>query len=134
FWRVNNGKIEKFGEPAASIGVPKGQLTLQRTAWRMRALWNGRIIVNAYSNSVETRLGTASQGAGRLLEARFQETEPVLLRDDFQRADDPNKPEVKGAWRVVSGVWKTSGMLEPRADPTWNPNPFVYRAEATPDG
>jgi len=134
FWRVVNGQIEKFGEAEAPIGEPKGQLTIQRSGWRMRALWNGRVIVNAYSNSVEKRLGTASQGAGRLLEARFQETEPVLLRDDFQRADDPTKPEVKGAWRPVSGVWKTSGMLEPRADPTWNPNPFVYRAEAPSGG
>jgi hypothetical protein len=135
FWRVLNGKVENFGEPDATVGLPSpgGQLTLQRSAWRIRALWNGRVLVTAASNGGGGRFAVATRQA-KLTTARMQPVgEPPFLRDDFMRAQGPDDPEVPGQWHRVSGVWKTSGLLNPQADATMNPNPFVFRAAVGSD-
>ncbi|HVF10891.1 MAG TPA: PDZ domain-containing protein, partial [Abditibacteriaceae bacterium] len=133
FWRVTKGsggvRVEKLGESDTPLLAPRGQLTLQRSAWRVRALWNGHPVVSAFSNQAGARLGVATHGAAKILVARLQPTEPPTLRDDFMRAQGPDDPEIPGEWRRVAGVWKTSGMLGPRADVALNPNPFVFRAE-----
>ncbi|HEX8234960.1 MAG TPA: hypothetical protein VF600_03305 [Abditibacteriaceae bacterium] len=132
FWRVANGKVEKLGEPDTTVALasPGGQLTLQRSAWRIRALWNGRVLVTAASDSSGGRFAVATRQA-KLGATRMQPVgEPPFLRDDFMRAQGPDDPEVPGQWHRVSGVWKTSGLLNPQADATMNPNPFVFRAAA----
>jgi hypothetical protein len=124
FWRVVNGKIEKLGEPAAGVALtaPAGQLTLQRSAWRIRALWNGRVLVGAASEGGGARFAVAERTA-KFVNARMQPVgEPPFMRDDFMRAQGPDDPEVPGQWHRVSGVWKTSGSLNPQADAAMNPN------------
>ena len=129
FWRVVNGRVEKLGEPEAAVPAGRGQLTVQRSSWRVRALWNGRALVTAFSNLSGARLGTATRGAAALTAARLQPLEPVLRQDDFMRAQGPNDPEMPGEWHRVAGIWKTSGSLGPLVNPNGNPNPFVFRAE-----
>lgn len=132
FWRVVNGKVEKLGEPDSTVALPSpsGQLTLQRSAWRIRALWNGRVLVGAASEGGGGRFAVATRGA-KFADARMQPVgEPPFLRDDFMRAQGPDDPEVPGQWHRVSGVWKTSGLINPQADAAMNPNPFVFRAAA----
>lgn len=157
FWRVVNGRIEKLGDPEATIDAFKlvagdastnakdasakdananalpnrfgGQLTIQRSAWRVRALWNGRVVATAYNDFKGGQFGVATQGAARLGAMRMQPVGEVpFLRDDFMRAQGPDDPEIPGQWHRVAGVWKTSGLLGPRADAALNPNPFVFRA------
>lgn len=144
FWRVANGHLERLGDPQATISVPAarsgaggktqplaGQLSIQRSAWRVRALWNGRAIVTAYNDFAGGRFGVATRGAAKLAAARMQPVgEPPFLRDDFMRAEGPDAPETAGLWRRAAGIWKTSGLLGPRADAAMNPNPFVFRASA----
>jgi hypothetical protein len=135
FWRVANGKVEKLGEPdtTTTLTSNSGQLTLQRSAWRIRALWNGRVLVTAASDSSGGRFAVVARHA-KLTTARMQPVgEPPFLRDDFMRAQGPDDPEVPGQWHRVSGVWKTSGLLNPQADATMNPNPFVFRAAVGSD-
>ncbi|MDQ3815653.1 MAG: PDZ domain-containing protein [Armatimonadota bacterium] len=129
FWRVVDGRVEQWGEPETRVSGPHGQLTIQRSSWRVRALWNGRAVVTAFSHLVGARFGTATRGATQLTAARMQPLEPVLQKDDFMRAQGPDDPETPGEWHRVAGIWKTSGALGPRANPTGNPNPFVFRAE-----
>ncbi|HEX8832579.1 MAG TPA: hypothetical protein VF719_00175, partial [Abditibacteriaceae bacterium] len=133
FYRVTNGAVEKLGDPDATF-TPYGanSLTLQRVEQRVRALWNGRVVATAWSSSAptEARFGTASRGV-TVNSARMQPvSEEIFLRDDFMRAQGPDDPEVPGQWHRVAGIWKTSGLLGPRADAALNPNPFVFRAEA----
>lgn len=133
FWTVDNGVISKLGDPDTTLPGSSGELTLQRSAWRVRALWNGHSILTATldgGKNSETKFGTAVRGKAGLSAARMQPTEAVVFRDDFMRAQGPDDPEVPGLWHRVSGTWKTSGLLGPKADAALNPNPFVYRAEA----
>jgi hypothetical protein len=132
FWRVVDGQLEKLGEPDATIPAsPKlnGQLAIQRSSSRVRALWNGRVVVSAWSGWAEGEFGSATRGAVKLSESRMQPTAEVVFSDDFMRAQGPDEKETSGEWRGVTGVWKTSGLLGPRADAALNPNPFVFRAE-----
>lgn len=162
FWRVANGKVAPWGEaPITLAGAnQKGQLSLQRSAWQVRALWNGRAILSAFGPQSGGEIGLATHGAKTSGE-RLQPTEPVNAQDDFMRADGPTEdgmpadeavqknvvlgkpiaaaekaPEKSGDWRVVRGTWKTSMMIDSRVrfDSSRNPNPFVYRAETKGDG
>ena len=157
FWRVSNGKMAPWGEaPVSLFGAnQKGQLTLQRTLWQTRVLWNGRLILSAFGPQKGGEIGAAAQGA-KLSGERLQPTEAVSEQDDFMRADGPaedgvptDEAETKavalakkvaltpianksGEWRTLRGSWKTSMMIDARVrfDSSRNPNPFVYRAEA----
>ncbi|MBV9468062.1 MAG: hypothetical protein JOZ57_02315, partial [Abitibacteriaceae bacterium] len=134
FWRVANGKAERLGEPVATIGAPHGQLTVQRSAWRVRALWNGKAIVTAFSDVAGERFGVATHGAAKLSTVRMQPVEAPVFSDDFMRAQGPDATEAPGDWHRVAGIWKTSGLIGPRADAALNPNPFVFRAEVPSGG
>ena len=132
FWKVEDGQLEKLGEPEAAIGSPNGQLTLQRSSWRVRALWNSRVVVSAYSGDSGKQFGMATHGKAAVSVDRMQPTEKVFFQDDFMRAQAADAQEDSGGWHRVAGVWKTSGILNPRANADLNPNPFVYRAELAP--
>jgi len=131
FWRVIDGVIEKLGDPDAALPSGEGKLTLQRSAWRARVLWNGRALVTATAQNPgdDLRFGVASRGKIEFASRRMQPTEAVTFRDDFMRASGPDDAEVAGLWHRAAGIWKTSGLLGPRADAALNPNPFVYRSE-----
>ncbi len=162
FWRVAGARVTPLGEPQVNLaGVRDGQLTIQRSAWRMRALWNGRVILSAFGPFAGGKIGTAALGA-KFYEPRLQPTEPVIKQDDFMTAQGPQDASVppdeilgvglpklakvtpvaapvkqsSSEWRVVSGSWKTSTMMDTRVrfDSSLNPNPFVYRAESKASG
>ncbi len=94
FWHVASGKATPWGEaPITLAGAnQKGQLTLQRSNWQARALWNGRVILSAFGaqngSQADGEIGAAARGA-KLSGARLQPTEPVVAQDDFMRADGP---------------------------------------------
>ena len=130
FWRVVNGRAARWGEAPATIGAAHGELTIQRSSWRVRALWNGHALVSAFSDTSGLRFGTATHGGVKLSETRMQPVEAPNFEDDFMRAASPDAPEAPNDWHRVAGVWKTSGLIGPRADAALNPNPFVFRVEA----
>ncbi|MDF2441560.1 MAG: hypothetical protein JWN98_2544, partial [Abditibacteriota bacterium] len=137
FWRVVNGRVEKFGEPEATLplagGKLSGQLTLQRASGRVRALWNGRVMVTAWGNVPVGPFGLAARRA-KWGKERLNPTANVVFSDDFMRASAPDEKETAGEWKRLTGVWKTSGLLGPRADADKNPNPFVFRAQNSSPG
>ncbi len=163
FWRVSNGKTTRWGEAPLSLegANQKGQLTLQRSPWQARVLWNGRAVLSAFSALKGGGIGVAAQGAKTSGE-RLQPTEPVTAQDDFMRADGPSEdgvpadeataktvlggnieplaksaaPKKSGEWHTLRGSWKTSMMIDARVrfDSSRNPNPFVYRAETQGSG
>lgn len=129
FYRALAGSVEKEGDPPASFDIGSGgPFALQKSAANIRLLWNGRAVTTATPSSTGTRLGTAAKGA-TLANARMQPLEDVLMRDDFMRAQGPDEAPVTGGWTRISGTWKTSNMLGPRANIELNPNPFVYRGQ-----
>ncbi len=133
FWRLRNGKPEA-ASAAASISVESGldgELGLQASTSQVRALWDGRVILEAWGLPSTGRLASGAQGLV-LSQSRLQPTEAITFSDDFMRASGPDEPEADGSWHRASGVWKTSGLLGTRADAALNPNPFVFRAEASP--
>ncbi|HEY0076551.1 MAG TPA: hypothetical protein VGB77_20850 [Abditibacteriaceae bacterium] len=158
FWLVANGKTMTWGEtPTTLSGANQaGQLTIQRSAWQVRALWNGRTVLSAFGPPSGGEIGIATRGA-KVSGERLQPTEPVAAQDDFMRAEGPMgdgvpqdeaarkvvvgkpvmlttppDPPKSGEWRPLRGSWKTSMMLDSRIrfDSSLNPNPFVYRAES----
>lgn len=131
FWRERNGRLEAASAPAsvALSGALDGELGLQASSSLARALWNGRVVAEAWGLSSGGSIASAAKGLA-LSAAQLQPTEAVVFSDDFMRASGPDEPEVDGSWHRASGVWKTSGLLGPRADAALNPNPFVFRAEA----
>ena len=159
FWVVTNGKVAPWGEaPVTLMGANgAGQLTIQRSAWQARALWNGRVVLQSFGAQSGGEIGVAGRGV-TFSGQRLQPTEPVSAQDDFMRAEGPmgdgvpqdeaiKKPVVlgkaiavttlvappkSGEWRPLRGSWKTSMMLDSRIrfDSSLNPNPFVYRAES----
>ncbi len=157
FWSVEAGRVTRLGEPQVTLaGTRAGLLTIQRSSWRARALWNGRVVLNAYGNWQGGEIGAAAKGV-KLSQARLQPTEPIVKQDDFMTLQGPQdtatpRDEVRlgiepvdakaatvvqprqpsSEWRSISGSWKTSMMLDARVrfDSSLNPNPFVYRADS----
>jgi hypothetical protein len=158
YWLVASGKATVWGEaPTTLYGANgSGQLTIQRSPWQVRALWNGRAVLSAYGPQDDGEIGVAARGA-KVSGERLQPTEPVATQDDFMRAEGPMGdgvpqdeatrkivssksiavitppvPPKSGEWRPLRGSWKTSMMLDARIrfDSSLNPNPFVYRAES----
>ena len=128
FWRAQSGKLSRVGQDGAlNLGAAKGQLALQHTSARTRALWNGAVVAQMWGEVSEGQWGVATRGA-KIENARLQPLEAVSFSDDFMRAESPDAAENPGQWTRVSGVWKTSGLLGQRADAALNPNPFVFRA------
>jgi len=135
FWRLRNGKAEPASAAAAVAltgGGLDGELGLQASSSQVRALWDGRVVLEAWGLASSGSIAAQAKGLA-LSQARLQPTEAVVFSDDFMRATGPNEPEVDGSWHRASGVWKTSGLLGARADAALNPNPFVFRAEALPN-
>jgi hypothetical protein len=131
FWRVQGGKAQPLGPAVSQPLGPAGELSLARSAWQVSALWNGRVVTTAWSEASGGGFGTSVRGGAKLASPKMQPTEAVVFSDDFMRAAGPDEPETPGSWQRTAGVWKTSGLLGPRADAALNPNPFVYRAENT---
>lgn len=129
FYRVKAGVVDRQGDPPAVFDAGKdGSLSVQRTASRVRLLWNGRAVTGAAPATSGATFATAARGAS-FSAPRMQPLEAVLMRDDFMRAQGPDEPETSGGWTRVAGTWKTSNMLGPRANMEQNPNPFVYRGQ-----
>lgn len=162
FWRIANGKATLAGEMPVVLpgaGGAGGRLTLQRSAWQVRVLWNGRVLLSSFgvgaaSDTDGGKVGAVARNAF-VSNDRLQPTEPVEKQDDFMRAQGPTdesvppdeqgrgvalaaavkiptkQNEAPNEWRTIAGTWKTSMMLDTRIrfDSSLNPNPFVYRAE-----
>ena len=131
FFRVAGSTVEKQGDPDASFSVASGgALSLQKNNGTLRLLWNGRVVSTATPVGAGRKFAFAAKGAN-FENPRMQGLETVSLRDDFMRAQGPDEKETPGSWKRVSGSWKTSGLLNPQADATLNPNPFVFRAQSS---
>jgi hypothetical protein len=131
FWRVRNGRATPASEAVAlPLAALDGELGLQASSWQVRALWNGRLLVAAWGLPSAGSVAFAAKNATLSGASLQPTTEAVFLSDDFMRAAGPEDVESQGVWRRAAGVWKTSGLLGPRANVALNPNPFVFRAEA----
>lgn len=125
FWQRSGNRLVPLGQPQVALKSLTGQLTIVRNAWRIQALWDGRLVVTAWSDRQGGHLGYGTRGQGNLAPPRLQPTEPLLFTDDFMRQESEGTAALSSSWRQYGGVWGTTSLARRGVQ---SPNPFVLSA------
>ncbi len=112
--------------PEATLPPGPHEIAIQRRAWLLRLVCDGRPMLAAYDMELhEGRVGLAVEGGLQVEELTPQPLAPIRMDDDFERA-----PENAGVWETLSGHWASSGEVEERPKPSLSANPFSFHVQA----
>ena len=103
------------------------ELLVRRQGAGITVFLGGRLVARAADSTFiggKTALG-ATDGSVQFRDLLLQETVPVLLQDDFMRAE-----EETGGWETVRGEWKIQSI----GSPVRSSNAFNTTVESAPKG
>ncbi len=127
FIRIESGLELPIGESFGKALAGRQELHLRRHGARYDAYLSGRRVASA-TDSTFVGGKTAVGSLGKSVEFSdfyLQETEPILLEDDFMRA-----AEETGGWETVSGEWEVQSV----GSPTRSTNAFNLSISTAPKG